>query len=221
MRDIIVYHLKRVAQWCKKRKLTKDQVNLARKEMRTYRAVNLNAIWFLIIVSILVFIATLARSEAVFFLGLQPASLLQRPWTIVTNLFVHGGIGHIACNMISLYFLGSFLMRIIGEKKFLIVYFLGGIVGNIFFVLLAHPFYIAIGASGAVFAIGGALAIMAPRLPVFVFPIPVPVPLWLAVIGGFVIISLFPHVAWQAHLGGLLLGLIVGYRLKRRRTYFY
>ena len=188
--------------------------------MRSYRAVNLNVIWFLVIVNILVFIVTLVMPEAVFFLGLQPASFLHRPWTIVTNLFVHGGFGHIICNMLSLYFLGSFLIRLIGEKKFLMVYFLGGIVGNIFFIFLAHPFHIAIGASGAVFALGGALAIMAPKLPVFMFFIPVPVPLWIAIIV-FLLISFIPGIAWQAHLGGLLLGLIAGYRFRKKRAYFY
>ncbi len=188
--------------------------------MRTYRTVGLNALWFLIIVNILVFIVTLARPDALFFLGLQPATFLHRPWTIITNLFVHGNFWHILCNMISLYFLGSFLSRIVGEKKFLIIYFLGGIVGNVFFIFLANPLYVAVGASGAIFALGGALAAIAPRLPVFVFPIPVPIPIWLAIIGGFLIVSFIPGVAWQAHLGGLLVGLLSGYILRRRRTYF-
>ncbi len=100
-------------------------------------------------------------------------------------------------------------------SKFLIVYFGGGILGNILFVLLAPSFHIAVGASGAIFALGGALSVMRPKLRVFIFPIPVPIPLWVAVIGGFLIISLFPHVAWQAHLGGLVFGLIAGYSLRR------
>ena len=64
--------------------------------------------------------------------------------------------------------------------------------GSVLFILLAPPYSIAIGASGAVFALGGALAVMRPKLRVFVFPIPVPIPLWSAVIGGFLIISLLP-----------------------------
>jgi membrane associated rhomboid family serine protease len=62
---------------------------------------------------------------------------------------------------------------------------------------------------------------MRPKLRVFVFPIPVPLPLWAAVIGGFLIISFFPGVAWQAHLGGLVLGLIAGYFLRRRERSFF
>jgi len=96
------------------------------------------------------------------------------------------------------------------------VYFIGGILGSILYVLLGSPLSIAIGASGAVFAVGGALVVMRPKLRVFVFPIPVPLPLWAAVIGGFLIISFFPNVAWQAHLGGLAFGLTIGYFFRKR-----
>ena len=60
-----------------------------------------------------------------------------------------------------------------------------------------------------------------PKLRVFVFPIPVPLPLWAAVIGGFLIISFFPNVAWQAHLGGLAFGLTIGYFFKKRPRLFF
>jgi len=135
----------------------------------------------------------------------------------VTNLFIHGSMWHIAANMLTLYFFGRFLSMLIGDARFLIVYFLGGIIGNLFYILLASPYSIAIGASGAVFAIGGALAVMAPKLRVYVFPIPAPLPLWAGLIGVFVIISIFPYVAWQAHLGGLILGLLAGYFFRRRQ----
>ncbi len=185
--------------------------------MRTYTTFSLNAVWFLIAVNILVFIFTLVRPEAVYFLGLTPAYFLQQPWTIVTNLFVHGGIGHIVVNMISLYFLGSFVLRLLGEKRFLLVYFLGGIIGNVFYLFLGPPLIPGVGASGAIFALGGVLAIMAPKLPVFMFFIPVPIPLWIAIIV-FLLISFFPGIAWQAHLGGLLVGLVAGYYFRTRRT---
>ena len=186
--------------------------------MRTYRAFSLNAVWFLIVVNVLVFIFTLIKPEVIYFLALTPANFLSEPWTIITNLFVHDPnfIGHIVFNMISLYFLGSFVLRLVGEKRFLIVYFLGGIIGNIFYIWLGPQDVPGIGASGGIFALGGALAIMAPRLPVFMFFIPVPVPLWIAIVV-FLLISFMPGIAWQAHLGGLLLGLAAGYYFKRKR----
>jgi membrane associated rhomboid family serine protease len=136
-------------------------------------------------------------------------------------MFVHGGFGHILFNMISLYFLGSFLIRAAGEKSFLAVFFLGGLAGNILFVLLADPSSTGIGASGGIFALGGALAIMVPRVPVIIFPIPIPVPLWVAIIILVCISFLFSGIAWQAHIGGLCLGLVAGLIFKRRRQIYH
>jgi len=190
-----------------------------------YRASRPTAVWVLIGVNLLLFIATLISRDLILFLGLQPAGFLDRPWTIVTNLFIHSGLWHIFANMITLYFFGSFLCRLIGVKRFLLVYFIGGIVGNIFFILLPpSPLSIAIGASGAVFALGGVLAVLMPKLRVFVFPIPAPIPLWIAVIGGFILLTVlspFLNIAWQAHLGGLVSGLAAGYIFRRRIRYFY
>ena len=188
---------------------------------RSYRRSNLNPIWFLIGTNLLLYIVTLVVPALILSLGLIPAVILDRPWTIITSLFVHGSTWHILTNMITLYFFGRYLCALIGKKKFLTAYFIGGILGSISYILLAPPFSIAIGASGAVFALGGVLAVMRPRLRVFVFPIPAPLPLWAAVIGGFLIISLFPNVAWQAHLGGLVFGLTIGYFFRKRERSFF
>lgn len=186
---------------------------------RSYQGFRLNLIWTLIILNFILFIATSINRELIFLLGLNPASFPDRPWTIVTSLFVHASFFHIFANMMTFYFFGTYLTRLLGENKFLIVYFGGGILGSIFYILLGPPFSIAVGASGAVFALGGTLAVMRPKIPVMVFPIPVRIPLWVAVIGGVFIISFLPFVAWQAHLGGIIFGLITGYFLKKRERY--
>ena len=188
---------------------------------RSYQSFRLGPIAFLITLNLLLFIATVISPGLIYLLGLRPASFLQQPWTIITCLFIHGGFWHIITNMVTLYFFGTNLIRLIGEGRFLIVYFGGGILGSILFILLGPPLAIAVGASGAVFALGGALSVMIPKLRVFIFPIPIPIPLWAAVIGGFVILTLIPFIAWQAHLGGLIFGLIAGYLFGRRQRYFY
>ncbi len=186
---------------------------------RSYRGDNIAPILAIIILCFLVYIATIVAGilghDLIPLLGLRTASFLAQPWTIVTNLFVHGGIWHLLFNMLTFYFFGSFLSRLVGTRAFLIIYFCGGILGNVFFMLLGSPFAIVIGASGAIFALGGALAVLTPRLRVYVFPIPAPIPLWAAVLGGFVIMSFVPGVAWQGHLGGLVFGLIAGLVLRR------
>ena len=183
----------------------------------------------LIIISINagVFIAVQISPDLVSNLGLYSniEFFLERPWGLATSMFVHNGLFHLFANMITLYFFGSFLNRLVGNRTFLLIYFGGGIVGGILFILLASN-AIAVGASGAVFALGGAMAVMAPRLRVIIFPIPVPIPLWIAVLGIFVLLTVLPmlnafsNIAWQAHLGGAVFGLIIGYILKGRGRYY-
>ena len=192
-----------------------------RVKYRSYPTDGLNVILILVIINFVIFFATLIRSELIYLLGFQPAAFFSRPWTVVTAMFVHAGFWHIFANMLTLYFFGSYFSRLVGRDKFLFVYFAGGIVGNLLFWALASPFAVAVGASGAVFALAGGLVMMRPKLPVIIFPIPLPIPLWVAVIGGFLLLSFMPLVAWQAHLGGLIVGLIAGYISRRRERYSF
>ena len=184
---------------------------------RSYSRYITSSVLVLIAVNVILYIATLADPDLIYRLGLQPSTWMERPWTLLTNLFIHGGLWHLAANMITLFFFGRYLSMMVGEARFLIVYFLGGIIGNFFFILLGPSNTLVVGASGAVFAVGGAFTLLAPKIKVFVFPIPVPFPLWVAVIGGFIILSFLPFVAWEAHLGGLIVGLAAGYFFRKRQ----
>jgi len=196
--------------------------------MRRQKGFNLSAVWTLIAINLLLFIVTeLAQHinhdlyvDLYETLGLQPDSFTEEPWTIVTSMFMHLGFWHIFGNMITLFFFGTYVSRLIGENKFLVIYFLGGLLGNVFCIILGTSYYTYIGASGAVFAVGGALTMLRPNLRVIIFPIPAPLPLWIAVLGMFFVISLFPNVAWEAHLGGLLLGLAAGYLFRKKQRFF-
>jgi len=180
----------------------------------------MNAILFLVALNLLVFFFKMLRPELTYLLGLTPALVPQQPWTLITSMFVHASFTHILFNMISLYFLGSLLLRLVGEMRFLEVYFIGGIAGNVLYILLGPAMVPGVGASGAIFAIGGALALLAPRLPVVVFPLPIPVPLWSAMIFFLLISFVMAGIAWQAHLGGFLFGLLAGVYFRRRyRSY--
>lgn len=175
----------------------------------------------IIIIIILNFLVYLAINIGQFadinllpYLGLSRATFFQEPWTIITSMFTHRDFWHLLANMLTLYFFGSFLNRITGLRYFLLTYFIGGIFSGLVILLLSSPYSITIGASGAIFALGGSLAILTPRLKVFVFPIPVPMPLWVAIVIGFLILTLMPGVSWQGHLGGLLFGLLAGWYLR-------
>lgn len=180
----------------------------------------MNPIFVIIGINLLIFMAIQISPELIVSMGLRPASILDRPWTVLTSIFVHADFFHIFANMFTLYFFGSYVYRLLGERRFLTVYFGGGILGSLLFMLLGPQFATAIGASGAVFAMGGALVALRPNIKVFIFPIPVPLSLWVAVIGGFLILSFIPGIAWEAHLGGMLFGLGAGYLYKRKRYYY-
>ncbi len=193
--------------------------------MREYRTPNPTGVLIVIFVNVLVFIATSLKSDLIYDLHLVPATFTSEPWTIVTSLFVHADLFHILGNMVTLYFFGTYLTTLVGETKFLATYFLGGLLGNVFYILYAlyapwgDSYIGVVGASGAVFAIGGALAVLRPNLKVLVFFI-IPMPLWAAVIGGFLLLTLISaglNIAWEAHLGGLVLGLIAGFLFRNNK----
>jgi uncharacterized protein len=185
------------------------------------RRAGINPIWVILGVNIMVFLAELIDQNIIYQrFGMQAQTLTQQPWTIFTYMFVHANWGHIISNMLTLYFFGTFALSLVGEGAFLITYFMGGLMGGLFFYLFAsllgNPFSVLVGASGAIYALGGLLLVMRPNARVITFPIPVPMPLWVAILVGFVIVSFLPGVAWQAHLGGILFGAAVGYYFRRR-----
>ena len=184
---------------------------------RPYRRQGINPVWILAGVCTVVLIATFANQDLIFSrFGLSRLDIAQQPWTVLTYMFVHDGVWHLVANMITLYFFGSFVINLVGETNFLTTYFVGGIMGGLFFILLAPQMSVVVGASGAVYALGGVLVMMRPNVKVMMFPLPVQIPLWGAIIFGFLILALIPGVAWQAHLGGLVYGLAIGYYFRRR-----
>ncbi|MBQ6534124.1 MAG: rhomboid family intramembrane serine protease, partial [Opitutales bacterium] len=57
-------------------------------------------------------------------------------WTLLTYSFMHGGLLHIMCNMLGLYFMGRFVERALGPRRFLAIYFLGAIAGGLAWLAL-------------------------------------------------------------------------------------
>ena len=176
----------------------------------------------IIILNVLIYlgvnIAAYMGTNIVPYLGLYGSwgGLIERPWTIITYMFTQANFFHLLANMLTFYFFGSFLNRVAGERNFLLIYFAGGIIGGLFVLWLSSPYIPTIGASGAVLALGGALIVVAPKVSVYIFPIPVPMPLWVGVLIGFLILLPIGSISWQAHLGGLLSGLLIGLYLRHR-----
>jgi uncharacterized protein len=186
----------------------------------------INVIAFFLVVSIENFVN---MPQLIFYsyVGLKPSLILagKHLWTLLTHMFMHAGLTHLIFNMISLMFIGSFVEKLIGKKRFLYLYFGGGLAAAALFIAVAgitgsEINTLAVGASGAIFALGGILAVLTPRLPVLVFFV-IPMPMWAAMIfllGAMWIISITANVPIGniAHLGGLLLGVAYGFYLKEK-----
>ncbi len=199
-------------------------MHMSYRSYRSYQNLGARAVWTLILANVAVFIATslTGNNNAIYnAFGISRIDFGSQPWTMLTSLFLHAGFTHILFNMLWLYWYGTALVQLIGEVKFLILYFVGGLVGNALFVLI-EPFGLAIGASGAVLALGGALAVMRPKMKIVLFPIPIPMDLWVYVLIGSAFLGvLIPAISggsgigWQAHLGGLVTGLAFGWYFRQ------
>ena len=105
--------------------------------------------------------------------ALTPSLILsgKKIWTFLTSMFMHGGFFHIFANMFSLFFIGNFLERIIGKKRFFWIYMISGLMGGVFFIIASYIFgginIPAVGASGAIFGLLGVLAVLVPWSKVY------------------------------------------------------
>jgi len=184
----------------------------------------------LIMVNVLIFIAVFVTSffnqQIINYFALSPELVLQgkNMWTIFTSIFMHAGFFHLIVNMMSLFFLGNFLEMIIGGKRFIGIYLISGIIGSLAYIYLTLLFgqnmaISAVGASGAIFGIAGVLAVLTPKMKVFIFPIPVAMPMWFgvaAIMALFWVLSAAFNIPIgnNAHLGGLIAGLTYAFYLK-------
>lgn len=147
--------------------------------------------------------------------SLVSSDFLSRPWIIITYIFLHGSLQHLFYNMFALGLFGSVLESIIGGKKFLLTFFLSGVIAGIGSII----FYTSsIGASGSIYGILGLLAVLRPRMVVYAGFVPLPMALavifWAAgdLLGLF---SPFDLIGHAAHLFGLVFGLIYGIKLRK------
>ncbi|MEU1014945.1 rhomboid family intramembrane serine protease [Streptomyces sp. NPDC005900] len=128
-------------------------------------------------------------------------------YRLVTAMFLHGSVMHIAFNMLSLWWIGGPLEAALGRARYIALYLASGIAGSALTYLLAEPNQPSLGASGAVFGLFGATAVLMRRLKYDMRPVLV----LLAV--NLLITKFWPNIAWQAHIGGLVGGLVVGYAM--------
>jgi rhomboid protease GluP len=132
-------------------------------------------------------------------------------WQLLTSMFVHASIAHLAGNMLFLLIFGLRGEEMFSLSEYLLVYLLGGLTGNLLSLVFLPLDVPSVGASGAIFAMFGACAIYARRS--------VGQSIIGALMYGFflLLLSSGPNVNDLAHIGGLVAGLLIGYVLAIKR----
>ncbi|WP_405963826.1 rhomboid family intramembrane serine protease [Streptomyces sp. NBC_00723] len=125
-------------------------------------------------------------------------------YRMVTSMFTHEAYWHLAFNMLSLWWLGGPLEQALGRARYLSLYLVSGLAGSALSYLLAPPNTAMLGASGAIFGLFGATAVLMRRLRQDMRPI-----IALLVIN-LVITFGWSGISWQAHIGGLVAGVVMG-----------
>ena len=127
------------------------------------------------------------------------------PWRMLTSVLLHGSIFHVLLNMYTLWIFGQILEGMLGRGRFLALYLLSGLAGSLGVLFLSDPRIPVVGASGAIFGLMGAFLVIQRRLGGNATQL-------LILVGINLVIGFLPglNVAWQAHVGGLIAGAVIG-----------
>ncbi|MGW3647676.1 rhomboid family intramembrane serine protease [Streptomyces sp. NPDC000878] len=128
-------------------------------------------------------------------------------YRLLTSMFLHGSVMHILFNMLSLWWIGGPLEAALGRARYLSLYLVSGLAGSALTYLIENPLQPSLGASGAIFGLFGATAVLMRRLNYDMRPI-----LALLVIN-LIFTFGWSNIAWQAHIGGLVAGVVIGYAM--------
>lgn len=181
--------------------------------------------YLLILTNVIVFFYMIGLNESDFIAfvneyGLIPESIMQgeRLPTLITSTFIHFDLIHLVSNMIFLLIAGDECERAMGSLRFLAFYLVSGVGAGLFHAYMNSTSSIpTIGASGAIFSVLAAFAILFPFKLVISFvgfiPVPLPAIFFVVLSVGletyYVYTGANPHVAHTAHIGGFLVGVFL------------
>jgi membrane associated rhomboid family serine protease len=124
-------------------------------------------------------------------------------WQVITSVFTHVHFIHVALNMLALYMFGPPLEQILGRLRFVTLYLVSGVTGSAAVMLFSNAHGLTVGASGAIFGLLGAMAVIAFKSGGDYRSI-----LSLLAINLLITFTV-PMISWQGHLGGLVGGTLV------------
>ena len=166
--------------------------------------------------------------EITHFVDTAPVDLIRPPLTLFSAMFIHGGLLHVAGNMLYLWIFGDNIEDRLGHVRFAVFYVLTGLIASIAHVITVPDSTIPmIGASGAVAGILGAYFLLYPRAHVltliffffFVDIVRIPALIFLGLWFVFQILSSGAGggIAWYAHIGGFVGGVLLVKLFEKRR----
>ncbi|HSL70344.1 MAG TPA: rhomboid family intramembrane serine protease [Longimicrobiales bacterium] len=179
---------------------------------------------FLLLANVAVFFIQTAAPALMFNFAFVPVHGLLRPWTVVSYMFLHGGLMHLFFNMLGLFFFGVRVEDRMGSKRFAIMYFLSGVSGALLSAIFS-PGSPIIGASAGVFGVMLAFAYFWPNAVIHIWGIfPVPASVLVIVTTVIAVSSGFgpgrDGIAHFAHLGGYAGAFLYLRRLDRSKASF-
>ena len=188
-------------------------MNLLKTIRKPFRYSFFNATFLIIGINLLVFLLTGMMNGLKGYLSLNVVAIYEYNmyWQFVTYMFVHGDFSHLFFNMLGLFFFVMGVERTIGSKEFLLIYFISGIFCGIFsyfiYLFSGGYFIFLMGASGAIYSLLLAYAVIFPRNRIYIWGIlPIPAPLLVAIYAGIEIgsqlLSLQNGIAHMTHLAG-------------------
>jgi rhomboid protease GluP len=144
--------------------------------------------------------------------ALVPALVAQgRAWLLFTSMFLHAGFVHLALNMLSLYFLGSFVEVAFGRGRFLALYLTSGLAGGLAYLYFGDFDGTVVGASGAIFGLLGGVLGYSLRRGTFSWQNPLIRQLLILTALNLYVGFSVSNISNTAHIGGLLGGLAFGW----------
>ena len=149
--------------------------------------------------------------DLTFLPSFQVLQITNEWYRIFSVALVHGGLMHLGFNMYSLMVLGNPIEEAFGKNKMLIIFFFSLLTGSLTSAYFASPTSYSVGASGAIFGLFGALAMVGKRIGADTRSIYVIIGINFAI--GFVL----GGVDWKAHLGGLVGGVIAAQLILNKR----
>jgi membrane associated rhomboid family serine protease len=193
-----------------------------RQTRRTVAGLEAPATLALVVLNVLVYLVTVYQGAGigrpggqVFSDGALVGALIYTDgdwYRLMTAMFLHASLLHLAFNMFALYWLGTFVEQALGTWRFLLIYFVSGIAGSAGALVLSDPTAVTVGASGAIYGIMGALLVLEYRATgSFAGPAL-----------GLIVLNLaltfaIPNISIGGHLGGLAGGILATFALSHFR----